>query len=364
MKKYIHWVGFDDDAKKINVAIYRNDEGIPLEQFVVQRDDAGLRRLAKKLGTLPGEVRCVYEAGPCGYTLHRFLAKKRIRCDVAAPSLTPRKPGQRVKTNRIDARKLAQLLRGGNLTMVTIPGPDQEALRDLTRAREDIREDVLRCRHRISKLLLRHGFVWRDGTKWTQKHLRWIDSVKLTEQHSRTVLQEYKAGLRAALDQLHRFDSLVEAAAQEPANARFVGAMRVLRGIDTVGAVTIRAEVGDLKRYATAPEFMGSTGLVPSEFSTGDDRRQGSITKAGNAHMRHALVEASWTYRHAPRLNSKVERRRRGAPPEIVAIARKADARLHKKYWRMVSRGKRTTVAAVAVARELSGFVWAIGQVL
>jgi len=237
MTKYTFWVGFDDDAKSIDVAVYREFEEAPYRETRFGRDDRGLGRLVKMLRELPGQVRCVYEAGPCGYALQRYLSSKEITCVVAAPSKTPRKPGDRVKTNRIDARKLAKLYRSNELTMVAVPDEAQEALRDLMRAREDVREDVLRWRHRVSKLLLRYGYRY-EKTAWTLGHLRWIDTIRLGEQKTQAVLDEYKAGLRIALEQLARFDERVAIAAQEPANAPFVPSMSALRGNSTSGAVT------------------------------------------------------------------------------------------------------------------------------
>jgi transposase len=363
MKKYT-WVGIDDDARMLDVAVYEGFEEEPCKETRFSRDERGMGRLVKMLKELPGQVRCVYEAGPCGYTLQRELSARGIRCDVAAPSKTPRKAGERVKTNRLDARKLARLYRSAELTMITVPDEQHEALRDLVRAREVVREDVLRWRHRIAKLLLRYGYRY-ERTAWTQAHLRWIDQIRLSEVHTQMVLDEYKAGLRIALEQLHRFDEQVDVAARGPENARFVEQMSALRGIGTISAMTIKAELGDLKRYASAGQMMAAVGLVPSEFSTGTKRRQGAITKTGNAHVRHVLVEGAWQYRHRPSLRSKVARRRKTIDnPEVIAIAEKADGRLHRKYWKLVHRGKRSTVAAVAVAREMAGFVWAIGQTL
>jgi len=364
MTKYTFWVGFDDDAKAIDVAVYREFEEAPYRETRFGRDDRGLGRLVKMLRELPGQVRCVYEAGPCGYALQRYLSARAIACEVAAPSKTPRRPGDRVKTNRADARKLAKLYRSNELTMVAVPDEAQEALRDLMRARGDVREDVLRWRHRVSKLLLRYGHRY-EKTAWTLSHLRWIDTIRLAEEKTQAVLDEYKAGLRIALEQLARFDERVAAAAREPVHAPFVASMSALRGISTIGSMTLRAEFGDLKRFHDASALMAATGLVPSEFSTGDSRRQGSITKTGNAHVRHVLVEGAWQYRHRPSLRSKVSKRRKQlANPQVIAIAEKADVRLFRKYWKLVNRGKRSTVAAVAAARELAGFIWAVGQTL
>lgn len=357
-----YWVGFDDDARKIEVAIFRDREDELLERFVVQRDSRGLKKLSEKLQALKGRVRCVYEAGPCGYGLQRMLSGQGIECAVAAPSHTPRPPARRrVKTNRIDARELARMYRGGTLTLITLPSVEQESLRDLLRAREDVQGEVLRCRHRLSKLLLRHGYVYTEGTKWTRRHLKWIDAIELVG-HSQIVLLEAKAALGAALEQLQRMDAYVNEAATDPRVARQVQLLSALRGIQAISALTILSELGDLRRFARAGGLMSAVGVVPSEFSTGSERRQGSITKVGNAHVRRVLLEAAWHYRHRPPSGGKVAARRAKLDPQIVAIAHKADLRLYRKYSRLVARGKRTTLAAVATARELIGFIWAIGQ--
>lgn len=209
MEKYIYWVGLDDDAEKICVAILRGEDERPTAEFVVERTDRGMRRFLSQVKRLKGTVRCVYEAGPCGYGLQRWLTSHGVICQVAAPSLTPKKPGKKVKTNRIDARELARLYRGQNLTFVHVPSEEQEALRDLMRAREDARADVLRCRNRLSKFLLRHGHYYTDGVRWTQKHLRWIDSIRLQQSTSDAVLTEYKAALGAGLEQLQRYERMV-----------------------------------------------------------------------------------------------------------------------------------------------------------
>jgi transposase len=362
MSEYSYWVGLDDDAEKICVAILRSEDDRAMAEFVVERNDRGLRRLLSQLKKLKGTVRCVYEAGPCGYGLQRWLTSQGVICQVAAPSLTPKKPGKKVKTNRIDARELARLYRGKNLTFVHVPDHEQEGLRDLMRAREDAQQDVLRCRNRLSKFLLRHGHHYTDGVRWTQKHLRWIDSIRLQQTTSASVLMQYKAALAAAIEQLQRYERLVAEEAKNPAHAPTVEALSALRGISTTTALTIKAETGDLRRYPSAPAFMDSTGLVPSEFSTGDDRRQGSITKTGNAHLRRVLIEAAWSYTRRYALRGQVSRRREKLPTALAQVGHRADLRLTGKYRRMVGRHKRPTVAVVAIARELAGFVWAIGQ--
>jgi transposase len=287
---------------------------------------------------------------------------KGIDCAVAAPSLTPRKPGERIKTNRRDARKLAELHRAGVLTLIVVPDRRQESVRDLMRARDDARKNVMSARHRLSKFLLRHGLRFREASSWGPKHWRWIRSIVMPEAYEQVVLVEYIVALDARLDELHRLDELVREAAQEADYAPLVAQLCVLRGIDVLSAMTILTELGDLRRFCSAHQVMAAVGLVPSEYSTGDKTRRFSITKTGNAHVRHVLLQAAWQYQHVPRNGASIRKRRSNQPLELIEIAKKADQRLYRKYWRMTSRGKRSTVTVTAVARELAGFVWAVGQ--
>jgi transposase len=360
----INWIGIDDHAEKLTICHYVGQQKSAAKEWEVAATEAGLRELVRWLKSLDGEVRCVYEAGPCGYNLYRLLTSKKIGCSVAAPSLTPRKPGDRVKTNRRDARKLAELHRAGMLTTIVVPHRRQESVRDLMRARDDARKNVMSARHRLSKFLLRHGLRFREATTWGAKHWAWIRAIIMDEPYEQIVLDRYLAALQARQQELRDLDQDVTAAAQEPDYAPLVAQLCVLRGIDVLTAMTILTELGDLRRFASARQIMAAIGLVPSEYSTGDKTRRFAITKTGNAHVRHVLLQAAWHYRHVPRPGSTVRKRRAGQPLELVAIAKKADERLHRKYRRLIARGKRSTVAATAVARELAGFVWAIGQQL
>jgi transposase len=359
----IVWVGMDTDAKKNHVALYRGLEGEPAAEWESGMDAKGIKQLIGRLKKETGEVRCVYEAGPSGYPLCRKLRQAGIGCDVIAPSLTPRKPGERVKTNRRDARKLGRLYRAGELTVIVIPDEAQEAVRDLTRVREDVREDCTRRQHRLSRFLLRHGYMYQEGDKWTLKHWAWIRKIRFEDSNLQTVLEESIRAVEQTQEQMKTLDARIEENAQKPEYAPKVARYQTLRGIRTVTAMTIVAEGGDLRRYARAPEFMGSTGLVPSEYSTGDHERRGRITKTGNAHLRRVLVEAAWQYRHRSIPGASVKKRRKGQPPSIVTIAERADQRLCRKFRKLVDRyNKKPVIAAVAVARELAGFIWAIGQ--
>jgi transposase len=359
------WVAMDTAAEKIQVAIFRGEEAEPSEEFEISADARGVGRLKKKLEKESGPVKCVYEAGPCGYGLCRTLRDSGWDCEVIAPSLTPRKPGQRVKTNRLDARRLGSYYRAGQLTAIRMPNEKQEALRDLLRARDDVRRTLQESRQRLSGCLLRRGYHFKDGSRWTCRHWAWIKGIRFEEEMIKTVIEEYIAAVEAQDAQLERLDQKIHEIAQRPEYAAKVAAYSVLRGIQTLGAMTIIAEGGDLRQYGQAGQFMGSTGIVPSERSTGERRRRGSITKTGNVYLRRILIEAAWSYQRRAQGGAGIQKRRRNQPEALLAIARKADHRLHGKFFKLQFRyNKIPGVAAVAVARELAGFVWAIGQQL
>lgn len=363
--KIINWIGIDDHADKWTIAQFQGDEEKPAREFELVPDEAGYRKLIKFLKELSGEVRIVYEAGPCGYELYRRLKKAKLQCEVAAPSLTPRKPGERVKTNRRDASKLARYLRSGMLTLITVPDERRESLRDLVRARHAVQKDVVSIRNQIVKFLLRYGHRYRQGkTGWTERFWAWVGQIKLEGEHGKFVLDEMIRTHTQRLERRKRYDDAIEAAAKKPEYAPYVTALSVLRGIDRLSAMTLLSELGDLRRFPTAPQLMGAIGLVPSESSTGDTTSRYSITKTGNAHVRHIAVEAAWQYQRRITTGPTIKGRRKDQPKALVDIAEKCDLRLNRKFHRMTSRGKRSTVAAVAVARELMGFIWAIGQIV
>ena len=354
------WIGMDVHKERIHVVAV-NGAGHTEARWETPNTTKGKGRLATRLAGL-GKARCVYEAGPCGYDLRRFLDEKGIPCDVIAPSLIPTRAGDRVKTDRRDAEKLARMHRMGELTAIHVPTPAQEALRDLVRAREDANEDLVRARHRLQKFLLRQGRRF-EGKSWTRDHWRWIRTLSFEDNNAETVLAEYLLGVDQQLERVARLDARIEEEAQKPRIAPAVVRWKALRGVRTVTAMTILSELIDLSRFASPRELMSFIGLVPSEYSSGGKQRRGSLTRAGNAHVRRVLVEAAWHYRHPPhRTGETIRKRREGQSPEVIETARKAEVRLYRKFTRMVMRGKRTTVAAVAVARELAGFVWAIGR--
>jgi transposase len=352
-------VGLDVHAMKIVAAVLDVETG-ELQFFGMT---AEIGKVAGFCAGLPGPVRVAYEAGPTGYGLARELAKRGVGCVVAAPSKIPRASGDRVKTDRRDAELLARLLLAGKLHTVRVPGPEEEALRDLVRAREAVRVDLMRCRHRLSKLLLRHGIRYEDGGAWTDRHRQWLSTVTLELAPAQTTLLD----ARGAIDALcHRREQLEREIITLLPSAPWqtqVGRLRCLRGIDTLSAVGLCAEVGDFERFARPGQLMSYVGLVPAENSTGQQRRLGSITKTGSAHARRLLVEAAWNYRPRPRIGKALIERQDGQPPEAVAIAWSAQQRLHRTWTRLEARAKRRTIIAVAAARELAGYVWAITQI-
>jgi len=362
--KIMHWIGIDDHADKWTIAHFRGNEEKPAKEFELVPDSKGYRRLVSFLKELKGEVRIVYEAGPCGFELFRRLTADGFQCQVAAPALTPRKPGEKVKTNRRDAAKLGRYLRSGELTMVAVPSAEQEWLRDLIRSRQSVQRDVGRLRKQIVQLLLRYGHRFRDGDAWTRRFWAWLKGIKLTGEYSSFVLTDKIVELEHRIEQLRRYDELIESAAAKPEYQPYVAALRTLRGVDTLSAMTLLSELGDLRRFPTAPQLMAAVGLVPSEYSTGDKTNRFAITKTGNAHVRHIAVQAAWQYQRRLTTGVKIKARRKDQLPEVVAIAEKCDARLNRRFHRLTSRHKKSTVAVVAVARELIGFIWAIGQIV
>jgi len=352
-------VGLDVHATKIVAAVLDAETG-QLQTFGMSGEST---TAAAFCAGLPKPVRVAYEAGPTGYGLARELAKRGIECIVAAPSKIPRASGDRVKTDRRDAEHLVRLLLAGKLHPVRVPGDEEEALRDLVRAREAVRVDLMRSRHRLSKLLLRHGIRFDDGQAWTDRHRDWLASVTLEWPAAQATLLDAQGAIDALA---HRRGVLErEIVAMLPACPWTVqvGRLRCLRGVDTLTAVGLCAEVGDFERFARAEQLMSYIGLVPSESTTGQQRRLGSITKTGSGHARRLLVEAAWHYRKRPTIGKALTDRQHDQPPEAIAVAWSAQRRLHRTWTRLEKRAKRRTIIAVAAARELAGFAWAITQI-
>lgn len=354
------YVGLDAHKVSISVAMLVPD-AIKTLEWQCTGDRASVRRMVRRaIREAAGSIRFCYEAGPCGYELQRWIVSEGVECDVVAPSLIPQKRGDRIKTDRRDARKLAELHRAGLLTTVHPPSPADEAVRDLCRAREDAHEDVVRCRHRISKLLLRRGHTWTGGKRaWSQGHRLWLRSLKLEQPLDGVVLDDYLLALDQVETRLKALENEMGIASARPEYAEAVGALRCFRGIDTVTALSLVAELHDFMRFESARGLMAYLGLIPSEHSSGGSTHRGGITKAGNGHARRLLIEAAWHYRHRPGVRGQLALRRKGQPSRVIAIADRAMHRLHRRFNRMLERGKARPKVVVAVARELSGFIWA-----
>lgn len=361
MNNYTTVVGLDVHKKTIVAAVLTCGHKEVGEQVSIENNPKAIEKLVTRVGR-QGPVEFVYEAGPCGYQVQRQITGLGHHCAVIAPALTPVRPGDRVKTDKRDAVNLARFYRSGDLTEIHVPTREEEAARDLPRAREDVLKDRLRARHRLSKFLLRQGRVFNEAKTWGTAHKAWLRTQKF---EWLALQQTFEANMRAHDEAESRLETLEQQTyelAQQPAYRTAVSYLRTLKGVDTLGALTLAVEVQDFRRFSKAGEFMSFTGLVGSESSSGEKVRRGSITKAGNAHIRRVLVEAAWSQRYPNVTSVQIAERRRGCPPEVVKIAKKAQVRLHGKFLRMIGRNKLHQVTVVAVARELAGFVWSIGQ--
>jgi transposase len=361
VKNVTTYVGIDAHKKDLFVAMLVGTASTPVT-WTVPNEPAAVRRLIRKLEReAPGPIRVCYEAGPCGYALQRQLTTPRVTCQVIAPSLIPSKPGERVKTNGRDARKLAELLRAGLLTEVQPPTAEEEAVRDLARARDDAREDLQRARHRLGKLLLRRG-LHHSGRNWTKAHRRWIESLAWAHRAEQVVVDDYVLAIDHLEARLIELDAQLAAVAEtEPYRVR-VGWLRCFRGIDTLTAMLLLAELHDFRRFPSPRALMAYVGLVPSEDSSGEKQRRGRITRAGNALVRRLLVETAWHYQHRASVGVALTRRRNGQPGRVIAIADKAQQRLCRRFRRLRDDHKPAPKVVVAIARELAGFVWAALQ--
>ena len=364
MKKDIRYVGLDIDSERAAVAVA--DSGTPEVRSLgmIPNTADSMKRLVKKLGGIH-QLRFCYEAGPHGYGLYWQLTRLGAHCDVVAPTLIPVKSGDRVKTNRRDAEKLARLYRSGELTPVWVPDAAHEALRDVVRAREAAKKDQLRARHRLGKFLLRRGLKAGASMKrWTAKHLAWIKTLHFEHPAQEATFLDYLHELEHACARIARLEGAIEQAIQTaPGHMRaLVAALQALRGVSSLTAATIVAEVGPPSRFPRPKQLMGYSGMVSSENSTGDSVRRGAITKTGNAHLRRVVGEAAWAYQRRPSMYRALEKRQEGLSEEVKEIAWKAQHRLCAKYRRLLARSKPHQRAVTAVGRELLGFVWAIGM--
>jgi transposase len=357
------YVGLDVHKESIAVAYVAKDhdaEVIYLGAIGTRQCD--IDQLVRKLQSKAQRLVFVYEAGPCGYWLYRYLTKKGYVCWVVAPSLIPKKAGDRVKTDRRDAVQLARLMRSGDLTPVYVPQVEDEAIRDLTRAREDTIRDLKAAKFRLKAFLLRHDIRYTGRATWSPAHLRWLSEVVCPTPAQQIVFQEYVRAVNEHAERLQRLEQELHEQVTAWRLYPVVEALQALRGVQFTVAVTTVAELGDLTRFENPRQLMKFLGLIPSEYSSGERRRQGSITKAGNTHARRALVEGAWAYRYPAKVSRHLQLRLEQLPKPIQDISWKAQVRLCKRFRRLTARGKHANQVVVAIARELVGFMWAIAK--
>ena len=357
----VRFVGLDVHARTIAVAVAEAG-GEVRSVGVIPNDAEAVRKLVKKLGK-PEQLRVCYEAGPSGYVLYWQLTQLGVRCEVIAPTLVPVKAGDRVKTDQRDAQKLARCYRAGDLTPVWVPDAAHEALRDLVRAREAAKRDQLRARHRVSKFLLRQGRRAPAGvTAWSKPYRLWLQQQRFEQAAQQATLEDYLHELEHQSARVLRLERSIDTAVEHvPQRMReVIGALQSLRGVAKISAVTLVAELGEISRFAHPRQLMGYSGVVPREHSSGERIRRGSISKTGNAHVRRIVLEAAWAYRHRPAIGQALAQRQRGQPARITQIAWRAQQRLHDRFRKLSAR-KSPQLTVTAVARELLGFIWAVG---
>jgi transposase len=363
MREKLRFLGMDVHAETIAVAIAEPDGEVRSLGTIANREDS-IRKFIKKLGS-PEQLRACYEAGPTGFVLYWQLTQLGVDCAVIAPTLVPKKPGDRVKTDRRDALKLARSHRSGDLTAVWVPDEASEALRDLVRQREAAKQDQLRARHRLTKFLLRTGQRPPLGLKpWTERYMRWLGQVRYTQPAQEVTLRDCMNEFEHMSARVKRLEeAILEVVKLAPQPMQeVIRGLQALRGVAHISAVTIAAELGNISsRFESARKLMGYSGVFPSENTSGKRVRRGGITKAGNAHLRRIVVESAWSYRHWPRVGEKLRKRQQGISAEITEIAWKAQNRLHQRYIKLSMAGKEQKKIVTAIGRELLGFIWAIG---
>jgi transposase len=361
MAKPITWVGIDDHKHHLTVAVVVGSRRRDPEVSRVMNEDRALRRWVRKLvrNAGGGEIRLCYEAGPNGFALKRRLeAMGPIVVEVVAPTLTPRRSGQRVKTDPLDARKLVLLFRADELTEIATPTEEHEAARDLVRTHHRVVVEATRKRHHILKFLVRRGRIYRDGSHWTQRHRQWLKQQQWEDWKDEATFQELLSGLRELEERRHRLEQMMERLAQEDERRLAVAILRCFNGIDTVAAVVLVTEIFEIERFRHPRDLASYLGLTPTVRQSAEAERRGGISKSGNSYARWVLGQVAWHYRHRPHVGVGLKKRRKGQPAWAVAIADRAHRRLHRRYWALVNRGKPQNKAVTAVARELVSFVW------
>jgi transposase len=358
MENTITYAAMDTHKKHHKIALH-----YPCREEIVESSvnntPADIRKMVNKIRKqAPGDVEFCYEAGVCGFALKRRIEQLGCRCRVIAPSLVPRKPGERVKTDRRDAKKLLAMFKAGLLTEVHAPDEHQEAARELTRLRETARDNLKRIRHQLLKFLTRHGYVYRQGRHWTQRHIAWLRSLEFTEPMLEDVFESYFSEMTYCAGRLENLDEEVKLLADSKEYKEIVGLLCCYHGIDTLTAITIITEIFEFGRFESPRHLMSYLGLTPSEDSSGDKQKKGSITKTGNKRIRRLLNEAAWHYRHRYVPSAALKKRREGRPKWAVEIADAAGRRLSKRHRYLINKGKMPCKANIAVARELAGFIW------
>jgi transposase len=358
MKRY--YIGMDVHKESVQMAVYEEAGNEPVYERQLANDLSLLVKEAARFGQ-KGETEVAYEAGCLGYVLQRAMGKAGITCFVLPANKVAKKRDDRIKTDKRDARLIGRELRSKSIKPISVPDEADEAARDLLRCREDISEDLRRAKQRLLKFLLRHGQVFGGGgSHWTAKHRQWMDKLQFAQGNERKAYEEYRSQIRALEERMKRMDKEVEEAAESLRYKAAVGRLRAFKGVDYVIALAMVCEIGDFRRFETAKAFMSYLGFVPSEYSSGGKRSRGGITKAGNGHLRKLLTEGAWHYALNARPGRRLERRREGCPANVIEVADRALQRLHKKYIRLVMKGKHKNTAVTAVARELAGFLWAV----
>ena len=355
------FIGLDVHKRTISVAVA--DEGASGEvRFYgkIENTVLAIGKVIKKLTAPDTELRFIYEAGPCGFPLYRYLTGNGLKCIVTSPALIPKRSNDRIKNDRRDALTLARLYRAGELTAIYVPTPEDEAVRDLTRARRDAREADRKAKQRLNSFLLRNDCIFTGKKKWTKAHYLWLANLQMEHPAQKITLQEYIDTIHECTQRIARLTEQIKQVAEEWRMTGVVKALQSLRGVSLLTAVTTVAEIGELSRFQNPKELMAYLGLVPSEHSSGESVKRGGITKAGNNHARRALIESAWTYRYPARISRVLLKRQEGLPASILQISWKAQLRLCGRYRRMVARKKPMQVVVVAIARELAAFMWAI----
>jgi transposase len=363
MIKSIRFIGMDVHKNSISIAIAEEGRNGEIRNYgKINNNMTALSKVIRKLLSDNCELSFVYEAGPCGYEIYRYLISSGFSCEVVAPSLIPKKSGDRIKNDRRDAQMLARLYRAGELTPVYVPDLEDEAMRDLTRAREDAKHCQRKAKQRLNAFLLRHGFIYSGQTKWSKAHFHWISDIKMAHPAQQITLQEYISTLDESSKRVERLTQQIRELAPSWKLYPVVKALQTLRGVSLIVASTTVAELGDLKRFESPACLMAYLGLVPSEHSSGETTKRGRITKTGNGHVRRVLIEAAWAYRFPARISHCLLNRQQDSSSSILEISWNAQLRLCSRYRKMIARKKTQQLVITAIARELSAFMWAIAQ--